>query len=90
LKVREFKSQFLEADEFALVNEHFMITGDNNDFVSNEEIKKFLRDAQVNITGPKFKDYLIKRGAQNFRTQPSDGNRRGLKCVRQVKEFQSD
>jgi hypothetical protein len=88
--MKEFKSQFLEVDEFALVNEHFVVTGDDKDFVANEVIKKFLRDAQVNITGPKFKDYLTKRGARDFRTPVLEGNKRGLKYVRQIKDFERE
>jgi hypothetical protein len=88
--MKEFKSQFLEVDEFALVNEHFVVTGDDKDFVANEVIKKFLRDAQVNITGPKFKDYLIKRGAKEYQTPKTEGRERGLRYVKQVKSFQRD
>ena len=92
-EMKEFKAQFLEVDEFALINEHFVITKNEKDFVSNDTIKKFLRESHINLTGTKFKDYLIKRGARDHTLPPpKEGEpsvcRRGLRYVAKVKEFQ--
>jgi hypothetical protein len=85
--MKEFKEQFLEVDEFSIINDHFVVTKNENDFVDNDTIKKFLRDSHINLTGPKFKDYLIKRGAKDHRLPIKQGNKRGLSYLQQIKEF---
>jgi hypothetical protein len=85
-QMKEFKNQFMEVDEFAIINEHFQITKNEKDFVSNEIIKRFLNASRVNLTSPKFKDYLTKRGAQDHREKGT----RGLKYLVMIKEFKQE
>lgn len=82
-----FKEQFMEVDEFKIILDHFAVTSDASDFVENEVIKKFLRTTQMNITSPKFKDYLIKRGAREHQTSKNQGHKRGLSYLKNIKDF---
>lgn len=85
-----FKEQFMEVDEFKIILDHFVVTSDSSDFVENDVIKKFLRTSRMNITSPKFKDYLIKRGAREHQTSKNQGHKRGLSYLKIIKEFKID
>jgi hypothetical protein len=81
-EMQEFKNQFLEQDDFKIVNEIFTVTGSALDKVENKEIEQFIRSNQINMTSLKFKNYFIKRGAKTFNTN----GKRGLSNLVKLKE----
>lgn len=97
----EFKSQFLEVDEFDIIKKHFQITT-TGDIISNQDIKTFLWRSKLNMTSVKFKQYLIKRGAIDFKGKVDDNGQvntniklntkeiRGLRNVIMIGEAMND
>lgn len=81
-EMKEFKDQFLEQDDFKIVNQTFTVTKSNNDKVENKDIETFIRSKQLNMTSLKFKNYFIKRGAKMF----NSNGKRGLCNLVQLKE----
>jgi hypothetical protein len=82
-EMKDFRDQFLEQDDFKVVNEIFTITQDSKDKVENKEIEQFIRYKQLNMTLLKLKSYLLKRGAKEYKS----GNKRGLSNLVKLKEI---
>ena len=68
-----FKDQFLENDEFKMVNDSFMITTKKENIVMNEDIEDYIQNNRLNMTKLKLKEYLKKRGAEEYRNTKKRG-----------------
>jgi hypothetical protein len=80
--MKDFKDQFLEQDDFKIIDQFFTISGSDEDKVENKNIEKFIRTKQLNMTLLKFKNYFIKRGCKMF----NSNGKRGLSFLVQLKE----
>jgi len=85
-EMKEFKDQFLEQDDFKIVNETFTVTRNFTDHVENKDFEQFIRSKQLNMTLMKLQNYFIKRGAKKYRNNKS----RGLTNLVKMKEEEDE
>tara|TARA_R110000868_G_scaffold369304_3_gene632585 strand:+ start:181 stop:2376 length:2196 start_codon:yes stop_codon:yes gene_type:complete len=76
--MKEFRDQFLEKDDFKIINDIFTITKDKDNFVENKDMEAFIRNKQLNMTLIKLQNYLIKRGAKRDIVLINKVSKRGL------------
>ena len=83
----EFKSQFVETDEFKVVDDNIILTRNHrDDFMTNDEIKNFINVKSLNMTALKLKNYLLKRGAKNDTKKIDNKTMRGLAGIKEFVE----